>query len=84
MRINTPVALFLAQATLYTVICVNFRAIAQLDYGVAATSEIAFAVINFAVIQKIANDNSLKSLVAYVLGSLAGSMLGMYLSSVIQ
>ena len=74
--------IFFIQVILYSVVCVNFRAIAQTDYPVALASDFVLASLNFFLIRKIARaEDSLGDWVGYVLGSLAGSALGIYVSA---
>jgi uncharacterized membrane protein YesL len=77
--------LFLIQIVLYGILCINFRAVAQAQYHVAAISDFTIASLNFFVIKKIANStDTAHQWVGYVLGSVAGSYLGIYISTLIH
>jgi len=77
--------LFFIQIVLYGILCINFRAVAQAQYNVAALSDFTVASLNFFVIRKIANSNdTLHQWAGYVLGSVAGSYLGIYISTLIH
>lgn len=77
--------LFFIQIVLYGILCINFRAVAQAQYNVAAVSDFTVASLNFFVIRKIANSNdTLHQWAGYVLGSVAGSYLGIYISTLIH
>lgn len=78
------VALFIVQTILFSVLCVNFRAIASAHYHTAAASDFVIASLQFFVIKKIADsDDSVKHWVGYTLGSVVGSYLGIYISTLI-
>lgn len=73
--------LFIIQLILYGLLCINFRAVALADYHVAALSDFTIASMNFFVIRKIAkSDDAIHQWIGYVLGSVAGSYLGIYVS----
>ena len=77
--------LFFIQIVLYGILCINFRAVAQAQCDVAAVSDFTVASLNFFVIRKIANSNdTLHQWAGYVLGSVAGSYLGIYISTLIH
>ncbi len=64
---------------------INFRAVAQAQYHVAAAADFIVASLNFFVIRKIANTNdAVHQWAGYVLGSVAGSYLGIYISTLIH
>jgi len=69
------------QIALYGLLCLNYRAVAQTQYNLAASSDFAIASMNFFVIRKIAkNDDALHQWLGYVIGSVIGSYLGIYIS----
>lgn len=73
--------LFLIQVVLYGLLCINYRAVAEAHYNLAALSDFTVASLNFFVIRKIAkSDEALHQWVGYVAGSVAGSYLGIWLS----
>ena len=74
--------LFAAQFALYGVICVNTRAIAQVDYGTSLASDGLIATLNFFIIRRIASDDEpILVWFGYVLGSLAGTATGIWAST---
>lgn len=76
------VTLFFIQIILFSVLCVNFRAISQAHYHTAAISDFIVATLQFFVIKKIANaEESTKHWFGYTLGSVVGSYLGIYIST---
>ena len=78
------IALFVVQVILFSVLCVNFRAIASAHYHTAAISDFIIASLQFFVIKKIADsDDSVKHWIGYTLGSVVGSYLGIYISTVL-
>jgi len=77
--------LFFIQIALYGLLCVNYRAIAQVQYNTAALSDFMIASLNFFIIRKIAkSEDALHQWLGYVLGSVAGSYLGIYISTLIH
>ena len=76
------IVLFFVQVLMFSVLCVNFRAIASAQYNLAAISDFIIASIQFFVIKRIAgSDDSIKHWAGYALGSVAGSYLGIYIST---
>lgn len=72
----------LVQFTSYSVLCINFRAVAQADYTVAVLSDICIATLNYFIIKFIALSNdSPATLIGYVVGSCIGSVFGIYVST---
>jgi len=79
------VTLFFIQIVLFCVLCVNFRAIALAHYHTAAISDFIVATLQFFVIKKIANaEESTKHWIGYTAGSVVGSYLGIYISTILQ
>jgi hypothetical protein len=76
--------LFIIQIFLYGMLCINFRAIAQAEYHLAAGTDFIIASFNFFVIKKIANGtDSMHQWLGYALGSIVGSYLGIYISTLL-
>lgn len=74
--------LFLIQLLNYSIWCVNFRAVADTHYHTAAASDFMLASIQFFVIRRIAQgQDHLHQWAGYALGSVAGSYLGIWISS---
>ena len=69
------------QFGLYLLLCVNFRAVAQADIGVALISDAAIAAMQFFVLRSIARaDEPTYLFTGYVLGSVLGTAAGIHLS----
>jgi len=84
-KIKEASILFIIQIVLFGLLCINYRAIAQAHYHTAALSDFIIASLNFFVIKKIASDSeTLHKWIGYVLGSVAGSYLGIYLSTLLH
>ena len=80
-KIKEAGTLFLIQVVLYGLLCINYRSVAEAHYNLAAVSDFTIASLNFFVIRKIVkSDEALHQWVGYVLGSVAGSYLGIWLS----
>lgn len=77
--------LFLIQVTSYSFLCINYRAVAEKEYHIAAITDFMLATISFFVIRKIAkSDDALHQWMGYVSGSVVGSYLGIYISSLLH
>lgn len=71
----------LGQILAYTLICYNIRAVAQADYLGTALSDAIFATVNFLIIRRITKtDDAMHIWCGYVVGSVIGSLLGIYIS----
>jgi len=80
-KLREAAVLFLIQVVLYGLICINYRAVAETHYNLAAISDFTIASLNFFVIRKIAkSEDALHQWMGYVAGSVAGSYLGIWLS----
>ena len=85
MKVKEAVVLAVIQIVLYSLICVNYRAIALLHYHEAALADFLIASMNFFVIRKIAQSgDAFHQWVGYVVGSVIGSYAGIYLSVIIN
>jgi hypothetical protein len=76
-------ALLLAgiQMVSYSLLCVNFRAVANTNYHQAALTDFMLASLSFFIIRRIArSEDSLHQWIGYVTGSVIGSYLGIWLS----
>lgn len=77
--------LFLIQLVSYSFLCMNYRAVAQKEYHIAAITDFVLASMSFFIIRKIArSEDALHQWIGYVLGSVAGSYLGIYISSLLH
>jgi len=84
-KLKEASTLFFIQIALYGLLCINYRAVAQVQYNTAALSDFAIASFNFFVIRKIAkSEDALHQWIGYVAGSVAGSYLGIYTSTLIH
>ena len=80
-KLKEAVILGVIQIVLYSILCINFRAVAQAHYHEAALTDFLIASINFFVIRKIAQStDALHQWVGYVTGSVIGAYIGIYLS----
>lgn len=83
-EIKQSITLFIVQTVLFSVLCVNFRAIASASYHTAAVSDALIAGLQFFVIKRIADsDSSVSHWAGYTFGSVAGSYLGIYISTIL-
>jgi hypothetical protein len=74
--------MFFIQVVSYTLLCINFRAVAQAHYVQSAASDFVIATLSFFVIKKIANsDDTVHQWLGYALGGVVGSILGIYVST---
>ena len=73
--------LCIIQIVLYSLLCINYRAIALGHYHWAATSDFVIASMNFFIIRKISkSEDSFHQWLGYVIGSVIGSYVGIYTS----
>jgi hypothetical protein len=80
-KIKEALTLSIIQIVLYSILCMNFRAVAEGHYHEAALTDFFIASMNFFVIRKIAQStDSIYQWIGYVSGSVIGSYLGIYLS----
>jgi hypothetical protein len=80
-KIKEAITLGVIQIILYSILCINFRAVAEAHYHEAALTDFLVASMNFFIIRKIAQStDALHQWIGYVTGSVIGSYLGIYLS----
>ncbi len=74
--------LFFIQIVGYALLCINYRAVGRGEYVTSAISDFMIASLTFFVIKKIADDESKSVLLwlGYALGSIVGSVLGIWIS----
>jgi hypothetical protein len=80
-------ALLLAgiQIVSYSLLCINYRAVATTHYNQAAITDFMIASLGFFVIRRIArSEDSLHQWLGYAIGSVIGSYLGIYVSVLIN
>ena len=76
--------MFIIQVVSYGLLCINYRAVAQAHYFWDSLSDFAIATLSYFVIKRIAtSDNTLHQWLGYALGGVVGSILGIYLSTVL-
>ena len=84
-KIKEALILCIIQIVLYSILCMNFRAVSIAHYHEAALTDFLIASMNFFVIRKIAQStDALHQWVGYVTGSVIGSYLGIYLSVILN
>ena len=81
-KLKEASVLFFIQIVMYAVWCINFRAVSDTHYHIAAISDFMIASANFFVIRKIANaQDAIHQWAGYALGSVVGSYLGIWISA---
>ena len=84
-KIKEAITLGVIQIILYSILCINFRAVAEAHYHEAALTDFLVASMNFFIIRKIAQStDTLHQWVGYVTGSVIGSYVGIYLSVILN
>jgi hypothetical protein len=84
-KLKEAITLGVIQIVLYSILCMNFRAVAGAHYHEAALTDFLIASMNFFVIKKIAQStDTFYQWVGYVVGSVIGSYIGIYLSVLIS
>jgi hypothetical protein len=82
IKVKEFFTLFFIQITSYSILCVNYRAVADAHYHTAALSDFLIASMSFFVIRKIAQStDAIHQWAGYALGSVIGSYLGIWVSS---
>lgn len=80
-KLKEAAVLFFIQIASYSILCINYRAVADAQYHHAAISDFALATMSFFIIRKIArSEDAFHQWLGYVAGSVIGSYLGIYLS----
>ena len=74
--------LFFLQLFNFTIICINYRAVAQADIPLAVGTDILWAFLNYALIKKVADPskNGPWRFLGYLMGSAIGSSVGIIVS----
>lgn len=84
-KIKEATLLFFIQVASYSILCINFRAVANADYHEAALTDFMLASMSFFIIRKIArSEDAIHQWLGYVAGSVTGSYLGIFLSTLIN
>ena len=71
---------FLLIAVQYALLAMNTRFVARGSYVATAVSDGIVAAFGFAIIQKVANADTFEAQAGYVLGGMAGGILGIWLT----
>jgi len=84
-KILDSLLMFVIQLVSYTLLVVNYRAVAHANYFWSAITDFAIASFSFFIIKKIAkSDDSLHLWFGYAMGGLVGSIFGIWLSVLIH
>jgi ABC-type nitrate/sulfonate/bicarbonate transport system permease component len=83
VKIKEFLLMFIIQVTSYSLLCINFRAVAQAHYFWASLSDFAIATLGYFVLKHLATSAStVHQWLGYALGGVVGSLLGIWLSTV--
>jgi hypothetical protein len=84
-KIKEAATLFAVQLFSYSLLCINYRAVAETQYHLSALTDFTLASMSFFIIRKIArSEDALHQWIGYVVGSVAGSYLGIYVSTLLH
>ena len=84
-KIKDSLIMFVIQLVSYTLLVINYRAVAHANYFWSGLTDFAIASFSFFVIKKIAkSDDSIHLWLGYSLGGLAGSFVGIWVSLLIH
>jgi hypothetical protein len=76
--------LFFIQVLSYSLLCINYRAVAQAHYFQSAATDFIIASLSFFVIRKIAkSEDTLHGWAGYALGGVVGSIVGIFISKIL-
>lgn len=83
-KLKEFITLFIIQVISYSLLCINFRAVAQAHYIQSAITDFIIATLSFFVIRKIAkSEDTFHGWAGYALGGVVGSFLGIWLSKIL-
>lgn len=82
-KLKSGMVLFWSQILLYTILVVNYRAVAQAEYSMTVITDFAFASVNFVLIRRIAKSDTNLDWICYTVGSVFGSVSGIYVSKLL-
>lgn len=82
IAIKDGIKLFFAQLILYSIVTINYRAIAQADYLITGLSAAGIAILSFFTIRIISKDTQYPaaSWTGYIIGSVTGDLAGIFFS----
>jgi hypothetical protein len=84
VKIKEFLLMFTIQVVSYSLLCINYRAVAQAHYFWSALSDFAIATLGYFVLKHLATSAStVHQWLGYALGGVVGSLFGIYLSTVI-
>lgn len=78
--IERLLTIFGVQTVAFVVLVLNIRALNRGFYLATAATEVAYALMNFYMIQRIATAHTVGEAVAYTLGCTLGSLIAMWIS----
>ena len=80
-KIKDSLLLFGVQIVSYSLMVINFRAVAMANYFWSGLTDFSIATFSFFIIKKIAkSDDSFHLWLGYALGGLVGSFVGIWIS----
>jgi hypothetical protein len=83
-KLKEFITLFVIQVISYSLLCINFRAVAQAHYIQSAITDFIIATLSFFVIRKIAkSEDTFHGWAGYAFGGVVGSFLGIWLSKIL-
>jgi len=83
-KIKEFLLMFVIQIVNYSLLCINYRAVAQAHYAQSAITDFIIASLSFFVIKKIAHgDDTFHQWLGYAFGGVVGSIIGIYLSTIL-
>jgi hypothetical protein len=83
IKIKEFLLMFTIQVISYSLLCINYRAVAQAHYFWSALSDFAIATLGYFVLKHLATSAStVHQWLGYALGGVVGSIFGIWLSTV--
>lgn len=80
---KVAIQLFLLQFVSFFIIVANTRAYTQGRYLWTAVTDMAFGLINFTIVQKVATARTWPQRLGYASGGMVGALVGIYLTKLI-
>ncbi len=75
---------FFSQLLAFLFITMNYRAVAHGSYVGTAITDLLFSAVNFGLIKRVANSETKMTMVAYVIGGMIGSQIGILLTMYVK
>jgi hypothetical protein len=84
-NIKEALILFIAQMLSFSIIAINYRAVAQANYLWSILTDIIVASLSYFVVRRIAKSNcsSIAQWIGFTIGSATGTAIGIWLSKLI-